>query len=156
VVDSASQRGQIEPEKVGGRGRAYSEAEIRTRDCDAHANCAHQLSHCFTLNHIRRASSQAYTQRGLQLLHTNGASDTRTSGLRGHPEEVLTLLLNKLHQMARAQKRAQRSITVTGCLEKNKRVTSSLKPRCSSNKSSVDRSHSIVTPEQRTGSTRAN
>jgi len=135
--------------------RPPSRAEIRTRDGGAHGNCAHQLSYRFTPSHIKTASSQLASQGAYSCL-IHGALDVQTFGSKKSSKKSLSHALQQVAPDGTCSKRTQRSITVTGCLEKNKRVTSSLKPRCSSNKSSVDRSHSIVTPEQRTGSTRVN
>ena len=89
VVDSASQRRQMEQEKVGRQGRTYSGAENRTRDCEAPQNSAHPLSYHISLSHIKTVSSQPASKGAYNGL-TNGASDTGTSGPRGHPEEVLS------------------------------------------------------------------
>ena len=147
-----------ETSRTGGsrsRGEARFEAENRTRDVDAQPHCAHQLSHRFTLSHIKRAPSQAYIQRGLQLPHTRSFGRTNF-WIEGSSRRSLSPALQPVASDGTCSKRAQQSITVTGCLEKNKRVTSSFKPRCSSNKSPADRSHSRVTPEQRIGSPRVN
>jgi hypothetical protein len=157
AVDPASQRRQVEREEVGVEAELTpSRAEIRTRDRGAHGNRAHQLSYRFTLSHISMAPPQLESH-GTYSCFTNRAPDMKTFGTgKSSPRRSLSQALQRVASDGTCSKK---NPTIHHCHRvsgENKRVTSSFKPRCSSNKSSVDRSHSRVTPEQRTGSTRVN